>query len=317
MDGTGRERARWLGARRAVVVPVIAGMLTSCSNADEPQQRSAPTAPRVSTGNPTPTRTTEPSPPPDPETSSVPTAPADLAHRLDAAIATLRDRQATEEEVRDAGELQQLAVRTLALGSARFRRDAFAAMGPAAARQTRGDVRAAQLLTVITEPKPKFPPWQIVEPPPVPVLLGYYREAQRRTGVPWAYLAAIHLVETRMGRIRGPSTAGALGPMQFLPTTWTRYGEGGDINDPHDAIQAAARLLGAHGAPADMAGALRHYNPSDRYVAAVTEYARTMQRSASAYRGYWHWRVLYHLVRGTFVLPTGYPTTRPVPVPDG
>jgi hypothetical protein len=44
MDGTGRERARWLGARRAVVVPVIAGMLTSCSNADEPQQRSGPTA---------------------------------------------------------------------------------------------------------------------------------------------------------------------------------------------------------------------------------------------------------------------------------
>lgn len=243
--------------------------------------------------------------------------PLALASRLDAAMATLRDRHATEDQVRPAAELQQLAVRALALGTDAFRRQVLRALSPAAARQTRGDVRAAQLLTVITTPKPRFPPWQIVTPPPVPVLLGYYREAERLTGVPWAYLAAIHLVETRMGRIRGPSTAGALGPMQFLPTTWARFGAGGDINDPHDAIQAAARLLRAYGAPGHMSDALRHYNQSDRYVGAVTEYARTMQRSQLAYRGYWHWRVLYHRVRGTYVLPDGYPAVRPVPVPGG
>jgi membrane-bound lytic murein transglycosylase B len=118
-----------------------------------------------------------------------------------------------------------------------------------------------------------------------------------------------------MGRIRGPSTAGALGPMQFMPATWARYGAGGDINDPHDAVQAAARLLRAHGAPRDMAAALWHYNPSSRYVGAVTAYARTLQRSPSAYRGYWQWRVLYRHVRGTFVLPDGYPAARPVPLP--
>lgn len=160
-----------------------------------------------------------------------------------------------------------------------------------------------------------MPRWRIISPPPADELLGYYRETQRRTGVPWAYLAAIHLVETRMGRIRGPSTAGARGPMQFLPSTWDLYGAGGDITDPRDAIRAAARLLKDNGAPDDMAAALYGYNPSDLYVRAVTEHARTMQRSELAYRGYWHWRVLYRHTRGTYVLPVGYPDARPTLLP--
>jgi membrane-bound lytic murein transglycosylase B len=169
----------------------------------------------------------------------------------------------------------------------------------------------------MTSPQRKLPRWRIVAPRPARELLGYYRVAQQRTGVPWAYLAAIHLVETRMGRIRGASTAGALGPMQFLPSTWDLYGAGGDINDPRDAILAAARLLKANGAPGDMGEALRHYNTSTKYVRAVSEYARTMMRSRSAYRGYWHWRVLYRQVRGTYVLPVGYPEVRPVLIRDG
>jgi hypothetical protein len=193
-----------------------------------------------------------------------------------------------------------------------------ARLDPATARLVRGDVRSARFLQVLSgpRPQPKFPPWRIIEPPTPETLLKHYRAAQRRTGVPWNYLAAIHLVETRMGRIRGPSTAGALGPMQFLPSTWDLYGEGGDINDPRDAIHAAARLLERHGAPRTMAKALWHYNQSNSYVRAVTEYARTMKRSTEAYRGYWHWRVLYRQAKGTFVLPTGYPKVRPVRVSD-
>ena len=68
-----------------------------------------------------------------------------------------------------------------------------------------------------------------------------------------------------MGRIRGTSTAGAKGPMQFLPSTWEAYGEG-DIEDPDDAIMAAARYLANYGAPADMDRALFAYNHSDHYV---------------------------------------------------
>ena len=61
-------------------------------------------------------------------------------------------------------------------------------------------------------------------------------------------LAGIHLVETRMGRLRGTSPAGAKGPMQFIPETWARFGQG-DIESNRDAIRAAARHLVAHGAP--------------------------------------------------------------------
>jgi membrane-bound lytic murein transglycosylase B len=181
----------------------------------------------------------------------------------------------------------------------------------------RGAVRAAGLLHAMTSPQRRLPHWRIVAAPPARELLGYYRAAQRHTGVPWTYLAAIHLVETRMGRIRGASTAGALGPMQFLPSTWDLYGAGGDINDPRDAILAAARLLKANGAPRDMSGALRHYNQSTKYVRAISEYARTMARSRWAYRGYWHWRVLYRHARGTYVLPVGYPAVRPVLINAG
>jgi membrane-bound lytic murein transglycosylase B len=121
--------------------------------------------------------------------------------------------------------------------------------------------------------------------------------------VPWQYLAAIHLVETRMGRIRGTSSAGARGPMQFLPATWRRYGAGGDINATGDAVLAAARLLRANGAPADMARALYAYNPSRRYVRAVTAYAEQMRADRRAFLGYYHWQVYY----GDTLLPEGYP----------
>lgn len=257
---------------------------------------------------------------PDETGTEIPAAPAQhdaalLASQIDRAAATIRAADATANDVRRAGEFQQLAVLDLATASRAFRHKVTARLRPATVLDTRAQVRAAGLLRAMTSPEKKLPHWRIVAPPPETELLGYYREAQRRTGVPWTYLAAIHLVETRMGRIRGTSTAGARGPMQFIPATWKIYGRDGEINDPRDAILAAARLLRANGAPADMSEALWHYNPSDDYVQAVSEYARTMRRSAYAYRGYWHWRVLFRHQRGTYVLPVGYPKVRPVLLP--
>jgi len=87
------------------------------------------------------------------------------------------------------------------------------------------------------------------EAKPVSQLRSYYLEAERKYGVNASYLASINFIESNFGRINGPSTAGAQGPMQFLPSTWTQYGQGGNINDPHDSILAAARYLVRNGAP--------------------------------------------------------------------
>ena len=110
-----------------------------------------------------------------------------------------------------------------------------------------------------------LPAWRIVPPAPAEDLLRYYQRGERAFGIGWEYLAAINLVETGMGRIRGTSVAGAQGPMQFLPTTWASWGRG-DIQDPADAIMAAARYLAHDGGarPSRLDDALFRYNNSDR-----------------------------------------------------
>jgi membrane-bound lytic murein transglycosylase MltF len=127
------------------------------------------------------------------------------------------------------------------------------------------------------------------------------------TGTPWEYLAAIHLVETRMGRIHGTSTAGAQGPMQFIPETWEIYGAG-DIYDDRDAIRAAARYLADRGAPGVMPQALFSYNNDNRYVAAIESYAQVLRADPRAYDGYHAWQVFFSTEGETYLLPEGYGT---------
>ena len=124
---------------------------------------------------------------------------------------------------------------------------------------------------------------------PVASLRNYYAEAQRRYGVDASYLASINFIESSFGRNNGPSSAGALGPMQFLPSTWANWGQGGNINDPHDAIMAAARYLVHYGAPGDMRTAIFHYNLDYDYVDAVEFFARAIRADPSWLDRLYYW----------------------------
>jgi membrane-bound lytic murein transglycosylase B len=133
---------------------------------------------------------------------------------------------------------------------------------------------------------------------PASRLLRYYRQAERRFGVSRRVLAAVNLVETGFNRLRSHSTAGARGPMQFLPATWRAHGLGGDVDDPHDAIVGAANYLHASGAPRSYRRALHSYNPSRLYVDAVLRYARAIRRSSHTYYVLHSWQVFVRTTHG-------------------
>jgi hypothetical protein len=181
------------------------------------------------------------------------------------------------------------------------------------------NIDARRQLTVLgaSDIKDTLPAWRINPPAPADELLGYYRQAEAATGVGWNYLAAIHLIETGLGRIAGTSSAGAQGPMQFLPSTFAEYGDGGDIHSLRDSIMAAGRHLAANGFAADRDGAIFRYNNSDRYVQGVNDYAAVLAADPAAFAGYHRWDIYYRTTTaGDVLLPVGYAATTPIPVHD-
>ena len=121
-------------------------------------------------------------------------------------------------------------------------------------------------------------------------LVPIYEAAASRYGLGAqgpSVLAAINKVETDFGRDMGPSSAGAIGWMQFEPSTWATYGVDADgdgvknPNDPWDAIFAAARYLRASGAPGDWQAAILAYNHAAWYVAEVLADAKGFQGATS------------------------------------
>ena len=117
---------------------------------------------------------------------------------------------------------------------------------------------------------------------PVDFLRLYRVAASTCSGLPWVVLAAVGQVESGHGRNNGPSSSGAEGPMQFLPSTFAGYAVDGDrdgdtdIWDPADAIFTAAHYLCANGGgrgPTGLYNALWHYNHADWYVQMVVNVA--------------------------------------------
>ena len=129
-------------------------------------------------------------------------------------------------------------------------------------------------------------PVSMSSPPAQPQQLSYpelealWRSAGSAYGVPWQVLAAINKVESNFGRNMGPSSAGAIGWMQFMPSTWLRWGvdaDGDGIADPWraaDAIYGAARYLAASGGRTDISRAVFSYNHAQWYVDEVLSLAR-------------------------------------------
>jgi soluble lytic murein transglycosylase-like protein len=139
-----------------------------------------------------------------------------------------------------------------------------------------------------------------IGPPPAPLrLLGWYHAAQRRFKVRWQLLAAINFVESAFGKVRNASTAGAQGPMQFEPATWRAYGLGGNIDNPRDAILAAANYLAANDGVRHERDALFHYNHSPLYVDAVERYADRIARNRNAFFEYYSRQVYFRTASGS------------------
>ena len=282
---------------RRLIAPILAIALSACgtSQAATPARTSTTLQPTASPlSSPTATAT--------PHVTVVDAAY--VAAELGGVEEGIRLADTPEQEYLGLGRRQQSAYHLLAAHPDWV--PAVLAAVPASVRSAvQANISAAQQIDSLNGASSALPHWRIIAPPAPEVLLGYYREAQQASGIPWQDLAAINLIETNMGRIQGLSSAGAQGPMQFMPATWASYGRG-DVNNPHDAILAAGRYLQAHGAASNMTRAIYAYNPSMLYVRAVQLYAQQMFASERTFLAYYNWEVYVQTTNGEVLLPEGF-----------
>lgn len=242
--------------------------------------------------------------PPSPA-APIPREPAALAARiettavgLDASVDRWRARGAPRAP-RDVTlyALYQQRILILLTAKPTLSREALARLPAAEARPLRSELAARRELSRLSTPRP-LSAFRTGPAEPAGSLRAYYGVARRRFGVAWNVLAAVNFVESAFNRLRNASSAGAQGPMQFIPETWRAYGLGGDVHDPHDAILGAANYLHANGAPRNYPRALYHYNPSPFYVDAVLRYARLIRADPRAFYVFYSRQVFVRTPRG-------------------
>jgi membrane-bound lytic murein transglycosylase B len=199
------------------------------------------------------------------------TTTADLRLReqtLDGAIARLSTNNARTES-----RLQRLK----AAERARIKKSAAATGGGGVGSEHELEVAREDIVATSVEPASEDAYMELYEA--AAVTYGF--------GPDWYILAAVGKVESDHGRAMGPSSAGAMGPMQFMPTTWETSGVDGNgdgvanVMDPEDAIPAAASYLQDGGAPQDWYRALYSYNHADWYVKKVLAVAEAYRRLAN------------------------------------
>ena len=287
--------------------------LVGCSGSHSPPTTTAADVPSTTTPSPP-----QPQPAADATHRELATAPAQLADDLVDDERALRDPASPEDVLTAAAYRQQAAYRLLGQHP-EWDPIARPRIPPTLLEIYDRNIDARRQLTALSGStvKDTLPAWHIVPPAPADELLRYYHEAEAASGVDWTHLAAINLIETRFGRIAGVSTAGAQGPMQFMPSTFAAYGGGGDIHSPRDSIMAAGRLLAANGFAENRDSALFRYNNSDHYVRAVNDYAAVLAADPAAFAGYYRWEVYYNnTTAGDVLLPIGYSEKSPIPVAE-
>ena len=293
---------------RGIAATIAALLLFACSDAPSQSEVAAPT--------PTPSTDSEtvPEPPgdrlltfPDPD-KRVPVRPGKLAEAI--LGNELKLKKAISMWLERGGRRKSPAGQRVALGALWQQRmfrvvtkkprlaDAVIAKLPRwLGRKVAAHVEAGAGLRALASPIE--PPVRMrVTPPDSPhKLQRFYKRAGKLYDIPVEILASLNFVESKFGRFMGPSSAGAMGPMQFIPSTWDIYGEG-NIWDPHDAIMAAARYLSASGAPERMNDSLYSYNRSWAYVRAIRVYADEMERRPHSYFSYFFWQVFVRTTEG-------------------
>jgi soluble lytic murein transglycosylase-like protein len=246
----------------------------------------------------------------------VPTQPAVLARRLTLTTAALRDAIDAWRSTGGADSwpppdevvllaLDQQRIYQVLAGRTSLRSRTIALLPRELRAEAQTLAAAGARLASGSRPVTRTPRLDTRAPAPADLLRAYYDEAEARFGVDWELLAAVHFIETRFGRVVSGSSAGALGPMQFIPSTWKAYGMGGDVRDPHDAILGAANYLSASGAPSRQRRALLAYNPVDYYADAVALYARQLRRDPDTFYAFYNWQVFVRTPDGDIKRLTG------------
>lgn len=309
--------------RPIVLIPALVTVLGISLGVLHSQQRSATAIESLAAA---PTGSASPSPPAqpvqaDPEQRRYPAVPADpiaTATLLAEVETALRDPTTPPQQLPDLGHQQQVIYRVLSADVPRSQQVLAALPQRWRSVAERHLAARREFLRMSRGRRPSMlPAWRIIQPEPAEQLIAHYKKAEAATGIEWEVLAAVNLVETGMGRIDGVSVANAQGPMQFLPTTWAEAGIGkGDIRDPHDAIQAAARYLVRRGGLQDIRRGLWGYNNSDYYGKAVMLYASLIKEDPSAYTGLYHWEIHFNADAGDLWLPVGYVQRAPISVQE-
>jgi membrane-bound lytic murein transglycosylase B len=299
----------------AVLIALV--FAVACSH-DAPQAPTAAPKPAPPSATPPPSPTVALLDDQTAASGAQPRLASDVAQLADDLVAderALRSTSTPEAALREAGRRQQAAYRAIG-----YHPDWDSVTRPRIPPELLQvydlNVDARRQLTAMAEVRDTVPAWHIVAPAPADDLLAYYREAEAASGVGWNYLAAINLIETRLGSVVGPSSAGAQGPMQFLPSTFAAYGRGADIHSPRDSIMAAGRYLAANNFAGNPDSAIYRYNNAAQYVQAVNDYAAVLAADPAAFAGYYRWEVYLKTADGDLLLPIGYASDTPVPVAE-